>query len=225
MRVSLNSARAGLYERYYRPSGYSFDDVRASIREGRSRGLWVSLNLLVFPGVTDTEEELDALARLVGENGVSMRKFARTFYLLLCTPLLLALWPVLPLATGGSFAAGQEVQMHQTYPMVWGAGGMTPCRGSLTALCESVYFFLFVSNKIDFSLWLQAVAQGALAQRFEVHAAVQNFAPQLTQAAIHILRDVFAGSCLEGLHIGNAHAAVLQVAHKYFLARKMAGRG
>lgn len=30
------------------------------------------MNLLVFPGVTDTEEELDALARLVGENGVSM---------------------------------------------------------------------------------------------------------------------------------------------------------
>lgn len=72
MRVSLNSARSGLYERYYRPSGYSFDDVRASIREARSRGIWVSLNLLVFPGVTDTEEELDALARLVGENGVSM---------------------------------------------------------------------------------------------------------------------------------------------------------
>ena len=48
------------------------EDVRASIREARSRGIWVSLNLLVFPGVTDTEEELDALARLVGENGVSM---------------------------------------------------------------------------------------------------------------------------------------------------------
>ena len=46
-----------------------------------------------------------------------MRKFAPTFYLLLCTPLLLALWQVLPLATGGAFAAGQEVQMHQTYPM------------------------------------------------------------------------------------------------------------
>ena len=34
--------------------------------------MWVSLNLLFFPGVTDTEEELEALARLVGENGVSM---------------------------------------------------------------------------------------------------------------------------------------------------------
>jgi Pyruvate-formate lyase-activating enzyme len=72
MRVSLNSARAALYERYYRPSGYAFADVCASIRAARSKGIWVSLNLLFFPGVTDTEEELDALARLVGENGVSM---------------------------------------------------------------------------------------------------------------------------------------------------------
>ena len=46
--------------------------MRASIREARGRGIFVSLNLLFFPGVTDTEEELSALARLIGENGVSM---------------------------------------------------------------------------------------------------------------------------------------------------------
>lgn len=72
LRVSCNSARAELYHRYYRPVDYSFDDVRASIREARARGIFVSLNLLFFPGVTDTEEELEALARLIGENGVSM---------------------------------------------------------------------------------------------------------------------------------------------------------
>ena len=72
MRVSCNSAREALYRRYYRPADYSFADVRASIREARQRGIFVSLNLLFFPGVTDTEEELEALARLVGENGVSM---------------------------------------------------------------------------------------------------------------------------------------------------------
>lgn len=72
MRVSCNSAREALYQRYYRPADYSFADVRASIREARQRGIFVSLNLLFFPGVTDTEEELEALARLVGENGVSM---------------------------------------------------------------------------------------------------------------------------------------------------------
>ena len=72
LRVSCNSARDALYARYYRPVNYCLDDVRASIREARVRNVWVSLNLLFFPGITDTEEELDALARLVGENGVSM---------------------------------------------------------------------------------------------------------------------------------------------------------
>lgn len=72
LRVSCNSAREALYQRYYRPVGYTFADVRASIREARARGIFVSLNLLFFPGVTDTEEELAALARLIGENGVSM---------------------------------------------------------------------------------------------------------------------------------------------------------
>ncbi len=72
LRVSLNSARPELYERYYRPCGYSFADVRQSVRVARSSGLFVSLNLLFFPGMTDTEAELAALAQFVGENGVSM---------------------------------------------------------------------------------------------------------------------------------------------------------
>ena len=72
MRVSLNSARPELYARYYRPTDYDFSDVAESIRTARRAGVFVSLNLLFFPGVTDTEAELEALARLVGENGVSM---------------------------------------------------------------------------------------------------------------------------------------------------------
>ena len=72
LRVSLNSARDALYARYHRPCGYDLDNVRASIRAARQRHVWVSLNLLYFPGITDTEPELEALARLVGENGVSM---------------------------------------------------------------------------------------------------------------------------------------------------------
>ncbi len=72
LRVSLNSARPDVYERYYRPKGYTFGDVKTSIAVARRLGVFVSLNLLFFPGVTDTEEELDALVRLVGENGVSM---------------------------------------------------------------------------------------------------------------------------------------------------------
>lgn len=72
LRVSLNSALPGRYVRYYRPTDYDFGDVTESIRVARRLGVFVSLNLLYFPGVTDTEAELEALARLVGENGVSM---------------------------------------------------------------------------------------------------------------------------------------------------------
>lgn len=64
IRVSLNSARKGPYETYYRPKGYSFEDVKATIAKAHEVGLFVSLNLFYFPGVTDTEEEFDALVEL-----------------------------------------------------------------------------------------------------------------------------------------------------------------
>ncbi len=71
LRVSLNSARPEVYNIYYRPQGYTFDHVRASIKAARERGVFVSLNLLYFPGITDTEDELEALMQLIGTCGVS----------------------------------------------------------------------------------------------------------------------------------------------------------
>lgn len=71
LRVSINSARPEVYTRYYRPHGYTFDDVKASIIAARRGGVHVSLNLLYFPGVTDTEEEIEALTDLVSSCGVS----------------------------------------------------------------------------------------------------------------------------------------------------------
>ncbi len=65
LRVSLNSARPETYARYYRPQGYSFADVRQSITTAKAKGVFVSLNLLFFPGFTDTEEEYAALEDLV----------------------------------------------------------------------------------------------------------------------------------------------------------------
>jgi wyosine [tRNA(Phe)-imidazoG37] synthetase (radical SAM superfamily) len=67
IRVSLNSARPEFYEAYYRPRGYSFADVAACIAEAKRHGLFVSLNLLYFPGVTDGEKEFEAIAELVEE--------------------------------------------------------------------------------------------------------------------------------------------------------------
>lgn len=67
IRVSLNSAREEVYNRYYRPNGYTFADVKQSIIEAKARGKWVSLNLLYFPGVTDSESEFEALVDLISE--------------------------------------------------------------------------------------------------------------------------------------------------------------
>lgn len=67
-RISLNSARRPLYEAYYRPvDGYTWDDVRDSFRRARDAGLYIALNLLTFPGITDRAGEVDALAGLVAE--------------------------------------------------------------------------------------------------------------------------------------------------------------
>ena len=65
IRVSLNSAVKDLYEAYYRPVKYGWEDVEASIALSRKRGAYLALNLLTFPGVTDREGEVDALVRLI----------------------------------------------------------------------------------------------------------------------------------------------------------------
>lgn len=69
LRVSLNSAREETYTRYYRPKGYGLADVRQSILEAKAGGVFVSLNLLFFPGVTDTELETEALIELAASTG------------------------------------------------------------------------------------------------------------------------------------------------------------
>jgi pyruvate-formate lyase-activating enzyme len=72
IRVSLNSARETTYGRYYRPRTYGFADVVETLHVARRHGLFSSLNLLTFPGVTDRADEADALAKLAAETGVRM---------------------------------------------------------------------------------------------------------------------------------------------------------
>lgn len=70
VRVSLNSARPDFYRAYYRPRGYDFEDVVASISLSREMGLYTMINFLVFPGITDNEEEIEALGNLIQRTGV-----------------------------------------------------------------------------------------------------------------------------------------------------------
>ncbi|AGL03851.1 radical SAM protein [Desulfoscipio gibsoniae] len=71
MRVSLISAREQVYQSYYRPWDYRLTDVAASIRIARSLGVFVSLNLLVLPGLNDRDVEIEALVDFIEDNGVN----------------------------------------------------------------------------------------------------------------------------------------------------------
>jgi len=65
LRVSMNSAREECYALYYRPQGYTLAQVRESMARAREAGIFLSVNLLYFPGVSDTEEEITALVELI----------------------------------------------------------------------------------------------------------------------------------------------------------------
>lgn len=72
IRVSTNSARKQIYEAYYRPNNYEFGDILESIKIVRSYGGWASINYFVFPGMTDSVEEYEALRKLIRETDLSM---------------------------------------------------------------------------------------------------------------------------------------------------------
>jgi pyruvate-formate lyase-activating enzyme len=71
IRISLNSPREEFYEAYYRPKNYAFEDVIRSIGLARDMGLYTMVNYLVFPGISDQEEEIEAMVALVEETGLN----------------------------------------------------------------------------------------------------------------------------------------------------------
>ena len=71
IRISLNSARSAHYEAYYRPKDYGFKDVIDSISISKKLGIYTMINYLVFPGITDQEEEFNALRVLIKETDVN----------------------------------------------------------------------------------------------------------------------------------------------------------
>ncbi|WP_341839136.1 radical SAM protein [Chitinophaga caseinilytica] len=72
IRVSLNSVREQIYTPYYRPNNYQFSDIIESIKVVREHGGWASINYFVFPGMTDTVEEYEALRTVIRETGLNM---------------------------------------------------------------------------------------------------------------------------------------------------------
>jgi len=72
IRVSMNSARKHIYEAYYRPNNYVFEDIVESLRVMRRSGGWASINYFVFPGMTDSQEEYEALRDLIRTTDLTM---------------------------------------------------------------------------------------------------------------------------------------------------------
>ena len=106
IRVSLNSAQESLYNAYYRPQGYRFADVVESLKRAKAAGLFVMLNYLVFPGVSDRPDDIEALAELVDLVGIDMIQMRN-----------LSLDPVLYLAslgvTGGGVGMLEMLKQHK----------------------------------------------------------------------------------------------------------------
>jgi pyruvate-formate lyase-activating enzyme len=72
MRVSTISALEDHYNAYYRPRGYTLRNVEKSLRYAADHGVYCSINYLVFPGVTDREEELEAMIDFVRRTGLKL---------------------------------------------------------------------------------------------------------------------------------------------------------
>jgi len=70
IRVSMASARPDIFSQYHKPADYTIEEVLESIRVAGREGVYTMINYLVFPGVTDREEEITALAEAVAKTNV-----------------------------------------------------------------------------------------------------------------------------------------------------------
>jgi molybdenum cofactor biosynthesis enzyme MoaA len=72
LRASTISGHPDTYTAYYRPLGYSFEDVKESLKRARDAGVYSSINLLSFPGMIDREREIEALLAFIKETGLRL---------------------------------------------------------------------------------------------------------------------------------------------------------
>lgn len=72
MRVSTISALDDHYNAYYRPRGYTLKNVEKSLRYATDKGVYTSINYLIFPGVTDREEEIEAMIGFAKRSGLRL---------------------------------------------------------------------------------------------------------------------------------------------------------
>lgn len=72
LRVTLNSANTRYYHLYHQPKGYSFRKVEKSLLIAKEKGIYTSINLLIFPGVSDREKEIERLIQFIQRTEVNL---------------------------------------------------------------------------------------------------------------------------------------------------------
>jgi pyruvate-formate lyase-activating enzyme len=72
VRITLNSPHREYYNRYHQPKGYTFGKVIKSLIKAKEKGIYTSINLLVFPGFTDRKEEVKGLIKLIRKTNLDL---------------------------------------------------------------------------------------------------------------------------------------------------------
>ena len=72
IRISINSLREECYDAYFRPQGYGFADILASIDTALARKKHVAINYLNCPGFSDTPGEAGALVEFLENYPIHM---------------------------------------------------------------------------------------------------------------------------------------------------------
>lgn len=72
MRISIISAIDEHYNAYYRPRGYTLENVARSAEYASAKGVYTSINYLCFPGVFDREEEIEAMIAFIKRTGIKL---------------------------------------------------------------------------------------------------------------------------------------------------------
>ena len=65
IRVTLNSSHPKYFKLYHRPHRFTFKEVVDSLALAKEMGIYTSINLLVLPGFTDREEEVEGWMELI----------------------------------------------------------------------------------------------------------------------------------------------------------------
>jgi len=72
IRVSVNTFDEAVFEAYYRPKDYKLSALYETLRVAKTAGLYRCINLLIWPGWSDTEAEMERISALCSEGLLDM---------------------------------------------------------------------------------------------------------------------------------------------------------